>query len=100
MSWLLRHNWLWSLIAFLIGAAITWILLERRQPATSPEPPGRGVGGGEARGPRRSRDRRVPTVARAEPNPSHEPNRNPPYARSRAGPRGADAGPRGAETRP
>ncbi len=38
MSWLLRHNWLWSLIAFLIGAAITWILLERRQPATPPEP--------------------------------------------------------------
>ncbi|MGY4769468.1 sunset domain-containing protein [Kribbella sp. CWNU-51] len=33
MSWLLRDNWLWSLIAFLIGAAITWILLERRQPA-------------------------------------------------------------------
>jgi hypothetical protein len=38
MSWLLRHNWPWSLIAFLIGAAITWILLERRQPATPLEP--------------------------------------------------------------
>ncbi|HET6986369.1 MAG TPA: hypothetical protein VFI00_07120 [Kribbella sp.] len=37
MSWLLRHNLLWSLLAFLIGAAITWILLERRQPAASPE---------------------------------------------------------------
>jgi hypothetical protein len=34
MSWLLRHNWLWSLLAFLLGAAITWILLVRReQPA-------------------------------------------------------------------
>ncbi|TCO21364.1 hypothetical protein EV652_111275 [Kribbella steppae] len=34
MSWLLRHNWLWSLLAFLLGAAITWILLTRReQPA-------------------------------------------------------------------
>ena len=39
MSWLLRHNWLWSLIAFLIGAAITWILLERRQPAPQVEEP-------------------------------------------------------------
>jgi len=37
MSWLLRHNWLWSLIAFLIGAAITWILLERRQPTPEPQ---------------------------------------------------------------
>ncbi|MFG1816746.1 hypothetical protein ACGFIF_23525 [Kribbella sp. NPDC049174] len=34
MSWLLRHNWLWSLLAFLLGAAITWFLLVRReQPA-------------------------------------------------------------------
>ncbi|WP_433160360.1 sunset domain-containing protein [Kribbella sp. CA-247076] len=39
MSWLLRHNWLWSLLAFLLGAAITWFLLARREqpvPATSP----------------------------------------------------------------
>jgi hypothetical protein len=33
MSWLLRHNWLWSLLAFALGAAITWVLLERRKPA-------------------------------------------------------------------
>jgi hypothetical protein len=34
MSWLLRHNWLWSLLAFALGAAITWFLLVRReQPA-------------------------------------------------------------------
>jgi hypothetical protein len=34
MSWLLRHNWLWSLLAFALGAAITWFLLLRReQPA-------------------------------------------------------------------
>ena len=38
MSWLLRHNWLWSLLAFLLGALITWLLLERRSPAASPEP--------------------------------------------------------------
>jgi len=38
MSWLLRHNWLWSLLAFLLGAAITWILLDRRGPAALPEP--------------------------------------------------------------
>jgi len=38
MSWLLRHNWLWSLLAFLVGAAITWVLLERRQPAAPPQP--------------------------------------------------------------
>jgi hypothetical protein len=31
MSWLLRHNWLWSLLAFLLGAAITWLLLGRRE---------------------------------------------------------------------
>ena len=37
MSWLLRHNWLWSLLAFLIGALITWLLLERRTPATPPD---------------------------------------------------------------
>jgi hypothetical protein len=36
MSWLLRHNWLWSLLAFLLGAAITWILLDRRRPAAPP----------------------------------------------------------------
>ncbi|MER7249030.1 hypothetical protein [Kribbella sp. NPDC000426] len=33
MSWLLRHNWLWSLLAFFLGAAITWLLLDRRRPA-------------------------------------------------------------------
>jgi hypothetical protein len=33
MSWLLRHNWPWSLLAFLLGAAITWVLLDRRHPA-------------------------------------------------------------------
>ena len=33
MSWLLRHNWLWSLLAFLLGAVITWLLLDRRQPS-------------------------------------------------------------------
>lgn len=38
MSWLLRHNWLWSLLAFLLGAIITWILLDRRRPAAPPEP--------------------------------------------------------------
>jgi outer membrane biosynthesis protein TonB len=69
MSWLLRHNWLWSLIAFLIGAAITWILLELRQSATSPE-----------RQVEESAEEREevlvgaaiaesPTVARAEPQP-------------------------------
>lgn len=31
MSWLLRHNWPWSLLAFLLGALVTWVLLERRQ---------------------------------------------------------------------
>jgi hypothetical protein len=30
MSWLLRHNWLWSLLAFVLGAVITWLLLDRR----------------------------------------------------------------------
>lgn len=30
MGWLVRHNWLWALLAFLLGAAITWFLLTRR----------------------------------------------------------------------
>jgi hypothetical protein len=37
MSWLLRHNWLWSLLAFLLGAAITWVLLVRREQPASAE---------------------------------------------------------------
>jgi hypothetical protein len=31
MAWLIRHNWLWSLLAFFLGAAITWFLLVRRE---------------------------------------------------------------------
>lgn len=39
MSWLLRHNWLWSLLAFALGAAITWFLLVRReQPVSAVDP--------------------------------------------------------------
>jgi hypothetical protein len=43
MSWLLRDNWLGSVLAFLVGAAITWRLLDRRRPApvagtTTPNP--------------------------------------------------------------
>jgi hypothetical protein len=36
MGWLLRHNWLWSLLAFLLGAAITWFLLVRREQQLAP----------------------------------------------------------------
>jgi hypothetical protein len=32
MGWLLRNNWPWSLLAFLLGAVITWFLLARREP--------------------------------------------------------------------
>ena len=31
MGWVLRHNWLWALLAFLLGAVITWFLLARRE---------------------------------------------------------------------
>jgi hypothetical protein len=31
MSWLFRNNWPWSMLAFLLGAIITWFLLARRQ---------------------------------------------------------------------
>lgn len=34
MAWVLRNNWPWTLLAFLVGAIITWILLNRR-----PQPP-------------------------------------------------------------
>ncbi|HEY9337909.1 MAG TPA: hypothetical protein VIQ79_25930 [Kribbella sp.] len=37
MSWLLRDNWIGSLLAFLLGAGITWYLLDRR-PATATPP--------------------------------------------------------------
>ncbi|WP_198676020.1 sunset domain-containing protein [Kribbella monticola] len=37
MSWLFRNNWPWSLLAFLLGAIITWFLLARRpQPQVAP----------------------------------------------------------------
>lgn len=29
MGWLLRHNWLWALLAFALGALITWFLVRR-----------------------------------------------------------------------
>lgn len=39
MSWLLRDNWLWALLAFFLGALITWLLLVRRiDTATEAEP--------------------------------------------------------------
>ncbi len=38
MSWLFRHNWAWSLAAFLLGALITWLLLDRRTPAPAEAP--------------------------------------------------------------
>ena len=38
MSSLLRNNWLWSLLAFMLGAAITWVLLDRREPIAVTEP--------------------------------------------------------------
>ena len=73
MSWLLRHNWLWSLLAFLIGAVITWLLLERR---TDPLPrrPGRED---------RAEQKQEVLVGAETPtrNPSYEAAaRNPPYA--------------------
>jgi len=33
MAYLFRNNWPWTLLAFLIGAVITWLLLSRREPA-------------------------------------------------------------------
>jgi hypothetical protein len=39
MGWLLRNNWPWSLLAFLLGAVITWFLLVRREQ----QPPAQAV---------------------------------------------------------
>ncbi|GAA1622237.1 hypothetical protein GCM10009744_06850 [Kribbella alba] len=36
MGWLLRHNWPWTLVVFLLGAVITWVLLGRRQQSKAP----------------------------------------------------------------
>ncbi|WP_405060671.1 hypothetical protein OG474_03285 [Kribbella sp. NBC_01505] len=38
MSWLLRNNWPWPLLAFLLGAVITWILLDRRTKPPTEQP--------------------------------------------------------------
>ncbi|HZX06571.1 hypothetical protein [Kribbella sp.] len=38
MSWLLRDTWLGSLLAFVLGATITWLLLDRHHPATTTPP--------------------------------------------------------------
>jgi hypothetical protein len=38
MAYLFRHNWLWLLLAFLIGAIITWFLLNRRERPPLEEP--------------------------------------------------------------
>jgi hypothetical protein len=38
MAYLFRHNWLWLLLAFLIGAIITWFLLNRRERPPVEEP--------------------------------------------------------------
>ncbi|WP_442913859.1 sunset domain-containing protein [Kribbella sp. NBC_00382] len=38
MAYLFRHNWLWLLLAFLIGAIITWFLLNRRERPSLEEP--------------------------------------------------------------
>ena len=39
MSWLLRDNWIGSLLAFLLGAGITWYLLDRRPATVTPPVP-------------------------------------------------------------
>jgi hypothetical protein len=38
MSTLARNNWPWELLAFLLGAVITWILLSRREPVAAEVP--------------------------------------------------------------
>jgi hypothetical protein len=35
MAYLLRNNWPWTVLAFLIGAILTWLLLTRRTQSTS-----------------------------------------------------------------
>jgi len=39
MSWILRDNWPGSLLAFLLGAGITWYLLDRRPALSTPPAP-------------------------------------------------------------
>lgn len=39
MSWLLRDNWLGSFLAFVLGAGITWYLLDRRPALSTPPTP-------------------------------------------------------------
>ena len=38
MSTLARTNWPWELLAFVLGAVITWLLLSRREPAAPKVP--------------------------------------------------------------
>jgi hypothetical protein len=76
MSWLFRNNWPWSLLAFLLGAIITWFLLARRQQPqvarvaareTAAEREGVLVGAGA----------RTSRTAEAAPRPGPESRRDP-----------------------
>ncbi|HWD83916.1 MAG TPA: hypothetical protein VG497_33675 [Kribbella sp.] len=65
MSWLLRDNWLGSLLAFLLGAAITWRLLSRQSPAPAHPAPAERVAP-------------AAPIARETPAPAAEPEPQPP----------------------
>lgn len=68
MSWLLRHNWLWEALAFLLGAVITWILLIRRDPRmVTPATAGVGTTPLARTAPEPTRPKADPPTAKAEP---------------------------------
>ncbi|HEY0538661.1 MAG TPA: hypothetical protein VGD53_09830 [Actinoallomurus sp.] len=81
MGWLLRHNWPWTLVAFLLGAVITWVLLGRRQQSKAPVEAHReaeeaveektlvGAGVGAAASEPAARTTPAPASRRFEPDP-------------------------------
>ncbi|RZT13384.1 hypothetical protein EV649_6575 [Kribbella sp. VKM Ac-2569] len=96
MSWLLRDNWLGSLLAFVVGAGITWVLLDRRRPAPAiptlaPPTPA---------APPAKRATPAPTAAPAQPSPAPEPAPAAPAPPTAAPAPAAPAGSRGEVEQP
>lgn len=70
MSTLARNNWPWELLAFVLGAVITWILLSRREPAAVEVPEEEAA-----------EEEKVLVTAGAPPKRSEEPSEEQPAGR-------------------
>jgi outer membrane biosynthesis protein TonB len=110
MGWLLRQIWPWTLLAFLAGAAITWLVLARSQASTrAEESPAKAREQelvGAAAGPSRTtlvepfdQDLHAPPPAEKQPHPLPQPEAKqkapkPPKPKARQEPRAAPQAPK------